>query len=99
MVPRSNGDTQNRFSSDIEARMSTARALKLGETEVTRIGLGTNRLTNTRRNISFLREAVGAGLNHLDTAYTYTGGESETTIGAALSPFPHVLVVARRRAL
>jgi pyridoxine 4-dehydrogenase len=76
--------------------MSVARTLKLGDTEVTRIGLGTNRLTNTRRNISFLTEAVAAGLNHIDTAYTYTGGESETTIGAALSPFPDGLVVATK---
>jgi pyridoxine 4-dehydrogenase len=76
--------------------VSVARTLKLGDTEVTRIGLGTNRLANTRRNISFLREAVAAGLNHIDTAYTYTGGESETTIGAALSPFPDGLVVATK---
>jgi len=76
--------------------MSVARTLKLGDTEVTRIGLGTNRLTNTRRNIPFLTEAVAAGLNHIDTAYTYTGGESETTIGAALSPFPDGLVVATK---
>jgi pyridoxine 4-dehydrogenase len=80
----------------MEPCMSVAPTLKLGDTEVTRIGLGTNRLTNTRRNISFLREAVAAGLNHIDTAYTYTGGESETTIGAALSPFPDGLVVATK---
>jgi pyridoxine 4-dehydrogenase len=76
--------------------MGVARTLKLGDTEVTRIGLGTNRLTNARRNISFLTEAVAAGLNHIDTAFTYTGGESETTIGAALSPFPDGLVVATK---
>jgi hypothetical protein len=36
--------------------MTHARAiakLKLGETKVTRIGLGTNRLTNTREHIAF----------------------------------------------
>jgi pyridoxine 4-dehydrogenase len=76
--------------------MSVARTLKLGDTEVARIGLGSNRLTNTRRNISFLKEAAAAGLGHIDTAYTYTGGESETTIGAALSPFPDGLVVATK---
>jgi pyridoxine 4-dehydrogenase len=76
--------------------MSVARTLKLGDTEVTRIGLGTNRLAKTRRNISFLREAATGGLNHIDTAYTYTGGESETTIGGALSPFPDGLVVATK---
>lgn len=60
--------------------------LRLGDTEVTRIGLGTNRLTNTREHIAFLREAVAAGVGHIDTAHVYTGGESEETIGAALSP-------------
>jgi aryl-alcohol dehydrogenase-like predicted oxidoreductase len=80
----------------MEPCMSVARTLKLGDTEVTRIGLGTNRLTNTRRNVSFLKDAVAAGLSHIDTAYTYTGGESETTIGAALSPFPDGLVVATK---
>jgi len=83
-------------SFDKEPAVTVARTLKLGDTEVTRIGLGTNRLSNTRRNIALLREAVAAGLNHIDTAYTYTGGESETTIGAALSPFPDNLVVATK---
>jgi aryl-alcohol dehydrogenase-like predicted oxidoreductase len=64
--------------------------MRLGDTEVTRIGLGTNRLRNTRENVEFLRQAVAAGLNHVDTAHTYTGGESEETIGAALSPGPVV---------
>jgi pyridoxine 4-dehydrogenase len=96
MVPRIPERRASRFSSDMEPCMSVAPTLKLGDTEVTRIGLGTNRLTNTRRNISFLREAVAAGLNHIDTAHTYTGGESETTIGAALSPFPDGLVVATK---
>jgi pyridoxine 4-dehydrogenase len=59
--------------------------LRLADTEVTRIGLGTNRLTNTREHITFLKEAVAAGVSHIDTAHLYTGGESEETIGAALS--------------
>jgi pyridoxine 4-dehydrogenase len=76
--------------------VNVGRTLKLGEAEVTRIGLGTNRLTNTRRNVAFLEEATTAGLNHVDTAYTYTGGESEATIGTALAPFPETLVVATK---
>jgi len=48
-----------------------------------RIGLGTNRLTNTPEHVTFIREAVAAGLRHIDTAHLYTGGESEVTIGAA----------------
>jgi aryl-alcohol dehydrogenase-like predicted oxidoreductase len=70
--------------------------VRLGDTEVPRIGLGTNRLGNTPENVAFLREAVAAGLRHVDTAHTYTGGESEETIGAALSPVPEGCVVATK---
>jgi len=48
-----------------------------------RVGLGTNRLTNTPEHVTFIREAVAAGIRHIDTAHLYAGGESETTIGAA----------------
>ena len=51
-----------------------------------RIGLGTNRLTNTRANVAFLHEAVAAGLGLIDTAHLYTSGDSEATIGAAQLP-------------
>jgi aryl-alcohol dehydrogenase-like predicted oxidoreductase len=70
--------------------------VRLGDTEVARIGLGTNRLRNTPANVAFLKEAVAAGLRHVDTAHTYTGGESEETIGAALSPVPEGCVVATK---
>jgi pyridoxine 4-dehydrogenase len=70
--------------------------LRLGDTEVPRIGLGTNRLRNTPTNFTFLQEAVSAGLRHIDTAHLYTGGESETVIGSALSPVPQGVVVATK---
>lgn len=70
--------------------------LKLGDTEVPRIGLGTNRLTNTSEHIAFVKDAVAAGLSHIDTAHTYTGGASEETIGSALSPIPDGCVVATK---
>jgi pyridoxine 4-dehydrogenase len=75
---------------------TSATRVRLGDVEVLRIGLGTNRLTNAPRNASFVREAVAAGLRHVDTAHTYTGGESERTIGEALSPRPDGLVVATK---
>jgi pyridoxine 4-dehydrogenase len=59
--------------------------LTVGEAAVTRIGLGTNRLTNTPQNVGFVQEAASAGVNMFDTAHTYTGGESEATLGEALS--------------
>jgi pyridoxine 4-dehydrogenase len=70
------------------------RKLKLGDTEVTRIGLGTNRLT--MRNVGFVKEAVATGIDHVDTAHVYTDGESEKAIGEALSPVPEGRVVATK---
>jgi len=57
----------------------------LGDRTLTRIGLGTNRLTDTPHNVEFVREAVAAGVNMIDTAHIYTGGDSEATLGGALS--------------
>jgi pyridoxine 4-dehydrogenase len=73
-----------------------AKKLRIGDTEVPRIGLGTNRLTYTRENIAFIREAIAAGIGLIDTAHLYTGGQSEETIGAALSPVPEGVVVATK---
>ncbi|HYZ78395.1 MAG TPA: aldo/keto reductase [Gaiellaceae bacterium] len=70
--------------------------LRLGDNEVARIGLGTNRLRNTRENVAFVEAAVAAGVDVIDTAHTYAGGESEETIGAALSPAPDGCVVATK---
>jgi aryl-alcohol dehydrogenase-like predicted oxidoreductase len=64
--------------------------------EVARIGMGTNRLANTRQNIAFIKAAVTAGVQLIDTAHLYTGGQSEETIGAALSPMPDNVVVATK---
>jgi pyridoxine 4-dehydrogenase len=72
------------------------RTLTVGETEVARIGLGTNRLTQTRENVEFIRQAVAAGVGLVDTAHLYTGGQSEETIGAALTPPPDGCVVATK---
>jgi pyridoxine 4-dehydrogenase len=70
--------------------------LALADTEVARIGLGTNRLTNTPEHVAFLRAAAAAGVSLIDTAHLYTRGDSEATIGAALSPFPAGTVVATK---
>jgi pyridoxine 4-dehydrogenase len=75
---------------------AVARTIRVSGTEVARIGLGTNRLTSTAENQAFLQEAVEAGLGMIDSAHVYTGGDSERTIGEALSPFPEGLVVATK---
>jgi pyridoxine 4-dehydrogenase len=76
--------------------MSGTSKLRFGDVEVQRIGLGTNRLRKSAANLAFLREAVAAGIGHIDTAHTYTRGESEETIGAALSPIPDSCIVATK---
>jgi pyridoxine 4-dehydrogenase len=58
--------------------------VKLGDRDVTRMGLGTNRLTNSAENVAFIRAAVDAGIGVIDTAHLYAGGQSEETIGEAL---------------
>jgi pyridoxine 4-dehydrogenase len=70
--------------------------LRMGDTDVARIGLGTNRLTNTPEHIAFVKGAVAAGVSVIDTAHTYAGGESEETIGGALSPIPEDCIVATK---
>ena len=68
----------------------------LGNTEVRRIGVGTNRLRNTDDSVAFIRAAVEAGVQMIDTAHLYTAGESEMTIGRALSLTPLGVVVATK---
>ena len=75
---------------------TVARTIALGDRRFTRIGLGTNRLSDTEANRSFLKAAVAAGLGFIDTAHLYADGESERTIGAALAPFPEQVIVATK---
>src|SRR3954454_12628922 len=76
--------------------MTPTATIALAGAEVPRVGLGTNRLTPTDDNVAFLREAVDAGLRHVDTAHLYTGGGSEETIGAALADRSDDLVIATK---
>lgn len=76
--------------------MRERRTVTLGETALDRIGLGTNRLTHTAANVTFVREAVAAGVGLIDTAHVYAGGESEETIGAALSSVSEDCLVATK---
>jgi pyridoxine 4-dehydrogenase len=71
-------------------------SMKLGDTEVARIGLGTNRLTATADHVALIKRAVAAGIQMIDTAHSYTGGQSEETIGEALAPFPEECIVATK---
>src|SRR5260221_3085862 len=70
--------------------------MKIGDLDVARIGLGTNRLTKSRDNVAFIKSAVATGVQMVDTAHSYTGGQSEETIGEALSPIPEGVIVATK---
>ncbi len=76
--------------------MVPMRTFEIAGRTVARVGLGTNRLTDTIPNRDFLRDAVEAGLGFIDTAHLYTDGSSEAAIGAALAPFPEEIVVATK---
>jgi pyridoxine 4-dehydrogenase len=70
--------------------------ITLADRRLTRIGLGTNRLRNTPEHVAFIRAAVAAGVQMIDTAHLYTGGDSERAIGAALSPLPPSCMIASK---
>ena len=76
--------------------MSEDRTIELAGVEVPRIGLGTNRLTDTPEHVAFIRAAVDAGIRHIDTAFSYTDGRSEEAIGRALSAGLEGCVVATK---
>jgi pyridoxine 4-dehydrogenase len=69
---------------------------RLAGVEVPRIGLGTNRLTTAAEHVRFVRDAVAAGVRHIDTAHLYTSGESERAIGEALDGVQEDLLVATK---
>jgi len=69
------------------------KTVRFGDREVARMGLGTNRLTQTPANVELLSHAAAASVGLIDTAHLYTGGASESTIGAAFdgrTPRPFV---------
>jgi aryl-alcohol dehydrogenase-like predicted oxidoreductase len=69
---------------------------RLAGVEVPRIGLGTNRLTTAAGHVTFVGEAVSAGVRHIDTAHLYTGGDSERAIGEALDGTAADVLVATK---
>ena len=70
--------------------------LTLGNRTIARIGLGTNRLRITPANVAFIWAAVESGVGMIDTAHLYTNGESEQTIGLALSTHAHECLIATK---
>jgi pyridoxine 4-dehydrogenase len=78
--------------------VSAARSgtVQLGDRTVHRMGLGTNRLTDTEPARALLRRAVELGVNFVDTADVYQATASETTIGHTFGGYaPEVLVATK----
>ncbi len=71
-------------------------SIQLGNLTVHRIGLGTNRITDTDAAASLLRRAIELGVNFIDTADVYQHGQSESTIAKTLAPYRAGLVIATK---
>ncbi len=70
--------------------------VKIGDLTVHRIGLGTNRVTDTENTRTVLRLAWELGVNFIDTADLYQRGQSEETIAKTFAPYPNGLVIATK---
>jgi pyridoxine 4-dehydrogenase len=70
--------------------------ITLGDKSVHRLGLGTNRITDTPAAHALLKRAIELGITFIDTAHVYQGGASETTIGHVLAPYPPEVVIATK---
>lgn len=75
---------------------ANAGTINIGDLTVNRLGLGTNRITDTEPAYRLLGRAVELGVNFIDTAWRYQNGESETAIGNALAPYSQGLVIATK---
>ncbi|MDP4199495.1 MAG: aldo/keto reductase [Bacteroidota bacterium] len=82
----------------VAASAATAKPgqIRLGSFMVNRIGLGTNRITDTEAAHTMLRRAVKLGINFIDTAELYQSTRSEETIGKTLAPYPEGVVIATK---
>jgi pyridoxine 4-dehydrogenase len=62
-----------------------AGVIKIGSTSVNRFGLGTNRIHDDQTGKTLLAKALELGINFIDTAHIYAGGDSEVAIGNNLA--------------
>jgi hypothetical protein len=72
-----------------------AGTVVVGDFEVNRIGLGTNRIQDNDQSRTILRAAVERGINFIDTADIYTGGTSERVIGETIAPDEAVVIATK----
>lgn len=76
--------------------MADNGTIKIGNFTVNRIGLGTNRISDTPESHVLLKQAVEWGVTFIDTAQAYGEGESEKGIASALAPYADGLLIATK---
>jgi pyridoxine 4-dehydrogenase len=73
---------------------------RIGQHEVARIGYGAMQLdpaaSPTEEALAVLRRAIALGVNHIDTASFYSGGEVNHRIKQALAPYRDDLVIVSK---
>jgi aryl-alcohol dehydrogenase-like predicted oxidoreductase len=74
---------------------AAAGQVKIGDLTVNRLGLGTNRISDTTESQALLGRAVELGVNFIDTAHRYGGGASEITIGKTLAPYAGLVITTK----
>src|ERR1700722_16972190 len=91
--PRTKAGQQVDSRTPIPAPGGTGR---LAGRVVARIGFGAMQLERADRDsaLAVLRQAVAAGVNHIDTAHFY--GDCNALIRVALAPYPDDLVLASK---
>lgn len=82
----------------------SGKTFELAGKTVSRVGFGAMQLGDVNdqegppveRAEAILRDAVAAGVDHVDTAQFYGGGEVNRRIRAALAPYPDDLLIATK---
>lgn len=73
---------------------NVSQRIRIGEREVLRLGLGTNRISDNAESREILQAAIRLGVNFIDTADKY--GRSQEIIGGTLAPYPKNLIIATK---
>jgi pyridoxine 4-dehydrogenase len=79
-----------------EVNAARAGSVKIGDRAVHRLGLGTNRVTNTEAARAVIGKAIEWGVDFIDTADVYQATASEETLGGTLGQGrPDVMVATK----
>ncbi len=68
---------------------------QVGDSTISRIGLGTNRIQSDEASYKILPAALELGVNLIDTADIYSGGVSEQVIGETIAADPRAFIATK----